>query len=373
MAKSLDLSKEQFKALVKAIGDSFDQAEFESLLLLECGRKLANLVALPMLWEPLVANVVKKAEMQAFTDELLLAVTAWRPHNVALAGVLRDLVSTPGQGAMLAVSGSLRNGQPAGAVLEGLVRGRAVYDDIDQFLADLAAIAGRVCRIEEAAAPGAQPEALGTGFLVGDDLVLTNKHVRKALAIDPVRFACRFDYRALAGSVATRAGTVEKPAGTKWLVAERDHAPGDVQAGAAPPTPEQLDYALLRLGAPVGRYPPGQSDDMSGIGKPRGHLVLGADAPALQPGDDIFVLQHPGGAPMKLAVGRVLPGAPAHRIWHDAPTEAGTSGSPCFNHALQLVALHHATDAAQPERPAYNQAVPIGLIAADLLSLNALD
>jgi len=36
------------------------------------------------------------------------------------------------------------------------------------------------------------------------------------------------------------------------------------------------------------------------------------------------------------------------------------------------VAMHHATDAAQPERPAYNQAVPIGLIAADLLARGKL-
>jgi len=368
----LRLSKEQFRALVKAIEDAFDQPELDSLLQLECGRRLDNLVGLPLLWGPLVTNVVRKAEMQAFTEDLVLAVAAWRPRNVALAAVLRELSAMPGEGRTLAVSGALRDGKSAASTLEGLVRGSAMYADVDQFLADLAAIASRVCRIEEIGAPGAQPEALGTGFLVGDDLVLTNQHVRAELPADPARFACRFDYRALSGSVATRAGTVEKPVTKDWLVAERDYADSDTKAAGSPPSPEQLDYALLRLAAPVGRYARGRADEATAAMHTRGHLALTANAPTLQPGDDIFVLQHPAGAPMKLAVGRVLPGAPSFRVWHDAPTEGGTSGSPCFNQALKLVAMHHATDAAQPERPAYNQAVPIGLIAADLLARGKL-
>ena len=366
MPQSPSLSTEQFRALVKAIEDTFDQPELDSLLQLECGKRLANLVALPMLWGPLVTSVVRKAEMQAFTDELVLAVAAWRPRSVALAGVLRELSAVPGQGDLLAVNGAMRDGRSAAAALEGLVRGTAAYADVDQFLADLAAIAARVCRIEDTGELGAQPQALGTGFLVGDDLVLTNQHVRADLPADPARFACRFDYRALVGSVATRAGTAEKPVVKDWLVAERGHADSDTKANGQPPAPEQLDYALLRLAAPVGRYSLGRSEEATDAVHARGHLVLAADAPTLKPGDDIFVLQHPAGAPMKLAVGRVLPGAPQYRIWHDAPTEGGTSGSPCFNQALKLVAMHHATDAAQPQQPAYNQAVPIGLIAADL-------
>ena len=366
MPLSLSLSNEQFRALVKAIEDTFDQPELESLLLLDCGRRLDSLVALPCQWQALVTKVVQKAVMQAFAEELVLAVGAWRPRSVALAGVLRELSSTPGQGNTLAVSGALRDGKSAGATLEGLVRGPAAYADVDQFLADLAAIAARVCRIEDTGAAGDQPEALGTGFLVGADLILTNKHVRNVLPGDPARIACRFDYRALAGSVATRAGIAERPVGNNWLVAERDHADSDTKVDGMPPTSEQLDYALLRLAAQVGRYSRGTADAATDPVNARGHLALLADAPSLKPGDDIFVLQHPAGAPMKLAVGRVLPGAPHFRIWHDAPTEGGTSGSPCFNQALKLVAIHHATDAAQPGRPAYNQAVPIGLIAADL-------
>lgn len=82
MTQSLDLTNQQFKALVKAIEKAFDQVELDSLLQLECGRRLDTLVALPMLWGPLVTQVVRKAEMQDFTDATVQA-WQWRPYNGA--------------------------------------------------------------------------------------------------------------------------------------------------------------------------------------------------------------------------------------------------------------------------------------------------
>ncbi|HSV46363.1 MAG TPA: serine protease [Ramlibacter sp.] len=353
---------------MRAIAASFTQNELGSLLLQECGKRLEDLVALPMEWSPLVTAVVQKAQMQAFTDELVLAVAAWRPHDLALSDVMRELTLMPGQGQTLAVSASARGAASSEReALEGLVRGAQAFADIDQFLADLAATSSRVCRVEDLGLPGAAPTAWGTGFLVGDDLVLTNKHVHDLLPKDGKRIGCRFDYRSLAGSAAVREGTVVKAASNGWWVASRDYAESDVTAGGAPPTPEQLDYALLRLAEPVGRFPNGQSDELR-AGKARGHFALDANAGAPAPGSDTFVLQHPEGGPMKLAVGRVLDGAPAHRVRHDAPTQGGSSGSPCFNHKLELVALHHATDPGNPATPAFNQAVPIALIAKDLVA-----
>ena len=48
------------------------------------------------------------------------------------------------------------------------------------------------------------------------------------------------------------------------------------------------------------------------------------------------------------------------RMRHTANSKKGSSGSPCLNANLQLVALHHAHDPAYP--PQWNQAVPFGLI-----------
>ncbi len=54
------------------------------------------------------------------------------------------------------------------------------------------------------------------------------------------------------------------------------------------------------------------------------------------------------------------------RLRHKTATLPGSSGAPCFNANLDLVALHHAGDPAEtPGRPAeYNQAIPIGAIIA---------
>jgi V8-like Glu-specific endopeptidase len=47
----------------------------------------------------------------------------------------------------------------------------------------------------------------------------------------------------------------------------------------------------------------------------------------------------------------------------------GSSGSPCFNANLELVALHHAGDPTVPwEQPEWNQAIPVQNIVADLIA-----
>lgn len=362
------LSREQFKALANAIQASFDQNELASLLLRECGRRLDEVATLPMNWGPLVTQVVQRAEMQEFTSELVLAVAAWRPRSVALARVLRELTSAPGEGATLALSATARGAVGSDvSALQGKVREKSKYADLEQFLADVSAAGPRVCRIEAA---DDEKLAFGTGFLVGDDLVLTNFHVRELLLHAGKEPACRFDYRRLAGSLAVRSGTVVPAAKREaaW-VAWREYAPSDVVEGGAHPTAEQLDYALLRLADAVGRFAPGR-DEEAGAG--RGHYVLKPDVPAFEPGEDVVVLQHPAGEPLKVAVGNAIASAVPRRSAHDAPTEGGTSGSPCFDLNLKLRALHHATDPRDPQRPKFNQAVPIALVAADLAARGKL-
>jgi hypothetical protein len=367
------VNQEQFKALSRAIEDSFDQNELGSLLLRECGRRLDSLVALPMPWGPLVTQVLLRARQDDFVADLVLAVAAWRPRNVVLASVLRELTQSLGSVAGLAAptAPTAAGAPPASALLalQGRVREASTYANFDQFLADLAAIGPRVCRIEAA---GDSDAACGTGFLVGDDLVLTHFHVRQILLQQGQLPACRFDYRQLAGSLGVRPGqlvAVQDPQ-NPWL-AWREYAPSDVADGGTQPGAQQLDYALLRLAEPVGRFPPGR-DDNAGATQARGHFVLDPKAAPLKAGEDLVVVQHPKGAPLKLAMGSVLASSIPLRCAHDAPTASGTSGSPCFDLQLRLRALHHATDPLDPQRPRFNQAVPIGLIAADLAAQGQL-
>ena len=88
----------------------------------------------------------------------------------------------------------------------------------------------------------------------------------------------------------------------------------------------------------------GTSDGANAAGGPRGFIATKRGA---TPGEKsvVFVLQHPLGDPLKLAIGVAKgPNANATRVLHDANTESGSSGSPCLNAKLELVALHNAGD-----------------------------
>ena len=364
----LTLNQQQFKALVTAIRGSFDQNELASLMLLECKQVLADLVALPMEWGPLCTQVVRRAQMQQFEEELVLAVATWRPRNVVLNKLLRELTQAPGAEITLALNREALGVHANGAdALQGIVRGASNWASYDDFLGGLAAIGPRICRIEAASDGDA---VYGTGFLVGDDLVLTNSHVRDALLKEGQAAACRFDYRQLAGSQAVRAGLVVEAANEAW-VAWSPYAQSDVLEGGTLPTAAELDYALLRIADPVGRFEPGHEAETQPQSA-RGHFVLKPDAGALALGADVIVVQHPGGRPLKIALGQAKAVLSEWRCAHDAPTEGGTSGSPCFDLKLQLRALHHGTDPKDPRRPRFNQAVPIGAVAADLAAKGKL-
>lgn len=340
---------------------AFTQDELTMMLDEEADRALNSLTPLPAEFGVIVFNVIKRAEAQAWTDRLLLGASAWRPDDPLLPELMRLFDSLPGNGTRLAVSPKVTAAMGAGSAqdaLQGIVRKYSGFVDIEKFLARLSSLQSQVCRIE------VDGDGLGTGFLVGEDLVLTNFHVRKAFDANGGRVRCRFDYRALSNGVAVRGGQEMALAAADWLIAESPYAESDARKGGKPATASELDYALLRLAEPIANFDSGRTEERPG-GKPRGFIGL-PDAPAPAAGADIFVLQHPRAQPLKLAVGRAQPGAPAWRAWHDAPTEGGSSGSPCFDADLRLVALHHATDPTDPNAPEFNQAIPIGVIAADL-------
>jgi len=83
----------------------------------------------------------------------------------------------------------------------------------------------------------------------------------------------------------------------------------------------------------------------------------------------LFVIQHPFGRPMELAVNTVKPLETPDdlRIFYDSDTLAGSSGSPCFNWNLDLVALHHGFNGL------LNRGIPIRKIARYLHANELLD
>ena len=246
------------------------------------------------------------------------------------------------------------------------VRRDSVLLDFDDLLTRLGSLEPRICRVE---VPGVGSTSFGTGFLVGPDLVLTNHHV-VAGAIpslelgqklpSPMRFL--FGFRALADGRTVSPGTSYEAA-DRPLVDSSPNIDAASRAAGHEPTLDQLDYALLRLAAKAG------DDSVEEGGPERGWVTMRSDTPLPAAGAVALIAQHPKAGPIKVALGSVLgSNSNGTRLRYDATTDAGSSGSPCMDAGVELVALHHASEPG--DAASFNQGIPIALIARRLSHAN---
>jgi len=187
------------------------------------------------------------------------------------------------------------------------------------FLMRVVARAASVCRIE---IPSAKRQA--TGFLIAPTLVLTNFHVLNdpdVLDEDPKQNAK--DAVLYFGNITTGSGAETEGQDFKL----------DASAPIVASSPvKKLDYALLQV---EGR-----------IGKAKGVKEAPCDYVQVpRKGIGLHMLGHPEGKPMQFAhsnsgVTAVKEERGLIQYWTRAA--GGSSGSPCFNDAWKVVALHHA-------------------------------
>ncbi|MEU8240932.1 effector-associated domain EAD1-containing protein [Actinoplanes missouriensis] len=315
-------------------------------------------------------RITMKTDYESIVFDLIMAADAegWLPRLVTAA---RE--SRPADPGLVAVAGRLHLTADTGGHLESILDTRAPDIHPARFRAALGLLEGQICRIERRTPTG--PAPLGTGFLIGPDLCMTSHHVVRPLidgriAADDV--SLRFDYKHTAAPApASAAPASAAPAAAAlpgtvfvlardWLVASAPNSAFEDRDGepAELPEPGELDFAVLRVAGEPGEQPIG-ADAEPGAAR-RGWIEAVHRGP-LRAGDDLLVLQHLMGEPLRLAFGRVSElNGNGTRLKHTANTEAGSSGSPCFTLALELAAIHQAGD---PNReswhvPAYNRAVP---------------
>jgi hypothetical protein len=188
-------------------------------------------------------------------------------------------------------------------------------------------------------------ERLGTGFLVegswlkpsfgNGPVFVTNAHVISdtvpaAIPLQKARVTFEVESAAAGKTLYYRAGELLFTS-----------PPGDI--GVRSPTNDDLDVTITRL-EPV----------ENGTGDAAGRfeaLETAAGLPAVRARTKVFVVGHPRGSGLQIALhdSVLLDIDEDKRLLHyRTPTDPGSSGSPVFNVAWQVIGLHHAGSSATP-------------------------
>jgi hypothetical protein len=350
----MELTKQQYQDLQGALLSAYNRSSLKMMLRLELNKKLDHIVMGQNLKET-VFELISAAEMEGWTDQLVSAAYDANPGNPKVKAFAQQFLA-------------LRT-KP---VLEKIVEERSIFLDISQWREQLWQIEGQVCSIR------IQNSHVGTGFLIGPDVAITNYHVMDTvinakMGHKPQHVTLRFDYKQSTDGKDTNPGkdyrlllADEK----KWLIDCSPYSPIDLEETPKSGVPDEdhLDYALLRVDGQ-----PGNEENRGTSAAIRGWIDIPAGTHNFPPDTPLFIVQHPQGAPLKLAVDTVIGLNPnSTRVTYRTSTEPGSSGSPCFNANLELVALHHSGDPASI-LPKYNEGIPISAIRTHLEKQNLSD
>jgi hypothetical protein len=178
---------------------------------------------------------------------------------------------------------------------------------------------------------------IGTGTLLTGNRILTNHHVLYPLARPATAVVVHFNYESDAAGAMIASTVVAGDVAT-------------MKSNAAD------DWATINVVPPVGIIP----------------FDLAANfAPAKVP-ERALILQHPAGKPKRLAfVRNRISSVSDRRVYYLTDTEGGSSGSPVFNTAGKVVALHRAGGVPQKligvDPIKKNEGIRMDVIAAAVL------
>ncbi len=348
----MGLTGEQLEQFSAALLDAFGVPELQQMLKFRLSKDLENYASLNIGKKQIVFELITKAQQEGWALKLMQAAREYNPGNAELQ-ILGQAI------------GMMPDGLPDAGTLQKMVSNISMLD-ITAWRERLGEVEVRTCMVEIGNKP------TGTGFLLGPDLVITNYHVVEPVikgegGLKPASISLRFDFKRLADGMTINPGVVYQLANEDgWLVDSSPYSTLDIMQ--SPPTDQspaatELDYALLRVEGNPGKKPVGTLQ--MGMNVPsRGWLTIPAKPHDFAPGSALYIVQHPKGEPLKLALDTqsiLKINKERTRVCYRTNTERGSSGSPCFDHDWNLVALHHSGDPSKVT-PTWNEGIPFDKI-----------
>jgi len=347
----MTLNGSLYGSLREALIDAFrSSSKLEQMLQIRLNKSL-NRIAMGDDLDDIAFRLIRAADSQGWVHNLVVAARESNPGNPLLFAVAQEL--------------HLSSTEP-GLVHEKIIRSTNSFLDVNEWRQKLGEIESQVCRIE------INRQAVGTGFLIAPNVVITNCHVVKDIILNEEErtsegilrsastdIVLRFDFKKLANKIINH-GTEYRLA-PDWLIDKSSNVIGNRL-----PTPDELDYTLVRVEGIPGEEAIGKNAESSSA--LRGWVKLPTKSYEFAPNTPLLIVQHPQAEPLKLAfdtdsiIGVSENGT---TVTYRTNTEPGSSGSPCFDINWNLVALHHSGD---PNwlNPNYNAGTPLSAIRSRL-------
>ena len=214
---------------------------------------------------------------------------------------LRLTLSTEGMDAPVLPTDDWKGPSVVGGDLEKVIEAQPTFLPISFLEKGLIAARAVVCV--------KQPKGVGTGFIIRDNLLITNNHVLPDATVAAAAMI-RFNYQR----------TVE---GADEMVVERGLYPASFFATS--PLNGGDDWTVVRVKGDTTVW---------------GFLEL-ADV-TVKVKDYVNIIQHPYGLPKQIALyHNIVAFADDNRVQYLTDTDRGSSGSPVFDSNWNVVALHH--------------------------------
>lgn len=343
----------QIKQLTDALIDAFpEQVRLAEVVRFRLDKNL-NAYAMGDDLKAIVFRLIQAAEAEGWVDELIAGARESNPGNQKLFVIAQELKLATPMPTELTARGSL----------EKIIKKTNSFLNVNIWREALGKLESQVCRIEITKKNNAR--SFGTGFLIAPNVVITNYHVIEPIILEQAtsnNVILRFDYKQVEGKVINQ-GTKYSLVQNDWLIDQSPYLPDEE---TRLPTPDELDYALLRVDGVPGKEAIGTKPDPSS--PERGWVKFTDEVYEFVPDTPLFILQHPQGEALKLGFDtEAIIGVNENgtMVKYRTNTEPGSSGSPCFDINWQLVALHHSGDPAY-ESAKYNAGTPFSAICSRL-------